>query len=111
MLVILVGHFSTFLSINATLKLWVAFCTGKDFRIFSINQIFVDLGEEFSKALPVIHAFSGCDTVSSFIGKGKKSVWKTVPKMSIYIAENPFSDTILCTAHFKTLEALYYSVI
>ena len=44
-LVILVGHFATFLSINPTLKLWVAFGTGKDFRIFSINQIFSDLGE------------------------------------------------------------------
>ena len=77
-LVILVGHFSTFLSINPTIKLWVAFGTVKDFRIFYINQFFSDLGEEFSKALPVIHTFSGCDTASSLTRKGKRSVWKTV---------------------------------
>ena len=101
----------TFLSINPTLTNcgW-AFGTGKDFRIFSINQKLSDLGEEFSKALPVTHAFSGCDTASSFTRKGKKSVWKNVKaytevlKRVIYIAENPFSVTILCTSHFETVE-------
>ena len=28
-------------------------------------------------ALPFVHAFSRCDTVSSFTGRGKRSVWDT----------------------------------
>ena len=27
--------------------------------------------------LPVLHAFTGCDTVSAFAGKGKKTAWET----------------------------------
>ena len=30
-----------------------------------------------SKALPMFHAVTGCDTVSSFSAKGKKTAWKT----------------------------------
>lgn len=36
-----------------------------------------------SRALAVFHAFTGCDTVSSFSGKGKKSAfqaWKSYPE-------------------------------
>ena len=28
-------------------------------------------------ALPMFHAFTGCDTVSSFSGRGKKTAWET----------------------------------
>ena len=28
-------------------------------------------------ALPVFHAFTGCDTVSAFAGRGKKTAWAT----------------------------------
>ena len=34
------------------------------------------LGPERCIALPFVHAFSGCDTVSSFAGRGKKTVWE-----------------------------------
>ena len=34
-------------------------------------------GPEKSVALPFVHAFSGCDTVSSFTGRGKRTVWDT----------------------------------
>jgi len=33
------------------------------------------LGPEKCLALPFLHAFSGCDTVSSFAGRGKRTVW------------------------------------
>ena len=35
------------------------------------------LGPEKCIALPVFHAFTGCDTVSSFAGRGKKTAWDT----------------------------------
>ncbi|KAG7160441.1 hypothetical protein Hamer_G001691 [Homarus americanus] len=34
------------------------------------------LGPEKCKALPFLRTFSGCDTVSYFAGRGKRSVWE-----------------------------------
>jgi len=33
------------------------------------------IGEEKSQALTFFHAFTGCDTVSFFSNRGKKSAW------------------------------------
>ena len=48
------------------LDLWVAFGTGSNFRYIAAHEIATKLGQVVSKALPVFHAFTGCDTVSSF---------------------------------------------
>ena len=47
----------------------IAFGTGKHFRFIGAHCI----GRE--KPCSVFHAFTGCDTVSAFHGKGKKSAW------------------------------------
>ncbi|CAC5385431.1 unnamed protein product [Mytilus coruscus] len=49
---------------------WLAFGSGKSFRYISIHDLPNALGIERSHTLPVFHAFTGCDTVSSFAGKG-----------------------------------------
>ena len=36
--------------------------------------------EDFFEALPGLHAFTGCDTVSSFVGKGKVKAFNIVTK-------------------------------
>jgi hypothetical protein len=51
-------------------QLWIAFGKGKDFRWVPIHDIAKALGPR-ARALPFFHAFSGCDTVSAFTGKGK----------------------------------------
>ena len=56
-------------------KLWVAFGKGKDFRWIPIHEMCSSLGPR-AKALPFFHAFTGCDAVSAFHGKGKKSAWQ-----------------------------------
>jgi hypothetical protein len=56
-------------------QLWVGFATGKSFRYLPAHDIACALGPEKCAALPFLHAFSGCDTVSSFAGRGKKTVW------------------------------------
>ena len=48
----------------------------KDFRWLPIHAISKDLGIR-AVGLPFLHAFTGCDTVSAFPGKGKKSAWQT----------------------------------
>ncbi|KAK0150015.1 hypothetical protein N1851_009250 [Merluccius polli] len=58
-------------------ELWVAFGTGKNFRYIPAHEIAKSLGPDKSKALPVFHAFTGCDTVSAFATRGKKTAWDT----------------------------------
>ena len=43
----------------------------KNLRYISVNQIHDHFDEEFCKALPAFHAFTGCDYTASFNGKGK----------------------------------------
>ena len=54
----------------------VAFASGKSFRCLPAHEMAHALGPEkcINIALPFLHAFSGCDTVSSFAGRGKKTV-------------------------------------
>ena len=33
------------------------------------------MGHERARALPMFHAITGCDTVSFFAGRGKKTAW------------------------------------
>ena len=74
--VILVGKLNLFRDINPGVNLWVAFRMGRNFSLISINSIGDFLGEARSVFLPVFHALTGCDTTSTFYGKGKKSAWQ-----------------------------------
>ena len=56
-------------------NLWIAFSRGKSFRWVPIHEISLSLGPR-AKALTFFHSFTGCDTVSAFRGKGKKSAWQ-----------------------------------
>ena len=53
-------------------ELWVSFVGGTHFRQIAIHEIVKNVNE---KVLMFFHAVSGCDTVSSFLGRGKKSAW------------------------------------
>ena len=41
------------------------------------HKIAASLGPDKSLALPIFHAYTGCDTVSFFNTKGKKTAWET----------------------------------
>lgn len=56
-------------------ELWLAFGTGKSFRYLAAHEIAAGLGPEKACALPAFHALTGYDTVSSFVGHGKKTAW------------------------------------
>ena len=58
-------------------EFWVAFGTGKNYRYIAAHEIASSLGPEKTCALPMFHAITGCDTVSAFVGHGKKSAWAT----------------------------------
>ena len=74
----------------------LAFGTGKNFRYLSAHQIAVSLGPEKSLALPMFHALTGCDTVSGFVGHGKKTAWST------WIVFPELTDALLELAHVPT---------
>ena len=58
-------------------QLWVAFGTGKSFRFLAAHEMAQALGPNKCRGLPAFHAFTGCDTVSSFGGRSKKTAWET----------------------------------
>ena len=58
-------------------EVWVAFSTGKNFRFLAAHEMARVLGPDRCIALTVFHAFTGCDTVSCFGGRGKRTVWDT----------------------------------
>ena len=49
-------------------ELWLAFGTGKHFRYLAAHKIASELGPTKAQALPMFHALTSCDTVSSFVG-------------------------------------------
>lgn len=71
-IVILLGKFNYFKTLNKDLKIWIVFGTGKNFNYHSVNVMYEELGMEISIALPICHSFTGCDTTSAFYGKEKK---------------------------------------
>ena len=63
--------------------LCVAFGVGRHLRYLSIHKIASSLNTEQCEGLPFFHALTGCDTVSFFSGKRKKTAfqaWNCYPE-------------------------------
>ena len=66
-------------------KIGVAFGTGQSFRYLAAHELAIGLRREKARALPMFHALTGCDTVSSFVRHGKKTawaVWAVLPELT-----------------------------
>ena len=68
--VLAIGHFQ---SLNIE-ELWIDFGVLNHYRNIAAHDIANYLNEK-AKALLLFHALTGCDTVSSFRGRGKKTAW------------------------------------
>lgn len=107
---ILVGRYHDLITSHPDANISISFGMGKNFCFYSINNICASLGEQRSRALPVFHAFTGCDQTSAFNGKGKKSAWQAwqayedVTDTLVYLAHNPFEQLWKESPHFKNLE-------
>lgn len=65
--------------------LWIAYGTGKNMRYVSASMIALRIGRDKASALPLFHALTGCDTVSFFAGRGKKTafaLWNVFPQLT-----------------------------
>lgn len=88
-------------------KLWIGFGRNKDFRWLPVHDIGDSLGIPVS-ALPFFHAFTGCDTVSAFRGKGKKTawqVWEVFPDATEVFARLGMSPASITEDDIEILEA------
>lgn len=65
----------TFFDILGVKELWVELGASKKKRCFPAHDMWMRLGGEKARALAAFHAFTGCDGVSSFVGRGKKTAW------------------------------------
>ena len=96
------------------LDLWAAFGTGNNFRHIVAHEIATKLGQEVSKALPVFHAFTSCDTVPCFRGRGKKTAleaWKSYPDVTLAflaLAHKPLEVSSRCVEHLERFVVLMY---
>lgn len=111
-IVILVGKLHDLLAYNTRAKVWVAFGMGRHFSFININRICSNLGEARARALPVFHAFTGCDCTSQFFGIGKVTAWKAwevnpqVTPTLEHISRNPFEAISINSESFKSLERM-----
>ena len=55
--------------------LWFAFRTGTTFRYLDVTAMAQTHGDAKCGGLPAFHALTGCDVISSFVGKGKRTAW------------------------------------
>ena len=94
--------------------MWIAFGTGKHLRFIAAHEIASSLGPHESKALPIFHALTGCDTVSCFTGRSKRTalaVWKIYPEVTnafLELASPPSQISEECIGHLERFVVLMY---
>lgn len=66
-------------------ELWVSHGTSTKLQYLPAHTIANAIGRDKAKVLPLFHSITGCDTVSFFGGRGKKTawdVWKVFPALT-----------------------------
>ena len=58
---------------------------GNKSRLLDVHKIISEVGEDICGVLPALHAYSGCDTTSVFVCKGKLAPLKTLLKHKDFI--------------------------
>ena len=79
-------------------ELWVLYGTGKYTRYLPTHTVAATLGPDKASVLPLSHALTGCDTVSFFGGRGKKTAWEVLevfPELTSALKElNPLPQMV-----------------
>ena len=74
-LVLLIGHTE-----KIAAEVFLRFGSGGKSQVFNLSKVSKSLGTDVCTALLGLHAFTGCDSVSAFAGKGKVSAFKLMCK-------------------------------
>ena len=94
---------------KSTLGLSTGSSTNK--RIIDLSAIYSHFGDLFCKALPYLHAVTGCDSTSAFFRKGKKKACKVVrnceDNLAVFSTPTPKPSKELVSATEKLVSLLY----
>ena len=72
--------------------------TENKFRYLAIHEIAAQLAPQKAKALPMLHAFTGCDTASFVSGRGKRTAWNAFTQITDILADlSSIPESILST--------------
>jgi len=118
--IIALSIFSVLIAMNENANLWVTLGTGTKVMSYHINAIFANLekemGPETAIALALFTSFTGCDTVSSFFGRGKATcfaAWRSQPQRIsreiILSLKGDFIPLTVLSPTFQCLEILAIS--
>ena len=72
-----------------------------------LHEVVVNMDPRICATLPTFHAFTGCDTVSLFCGRGKKTAWNTwkvYPEVIEAFEEFPLMQTEISDVAMEALE-------
>jgi hypothetical protein len=96
--------------------LWIYFGVGRHTRFIPNHDLVTALGPQKCQSLSFFHALTGCDTVSCFSGKGKKSAWQAwgafpdVTTAFLEISNYGHDDDITETARLLLGLQLFYLI-
>ena len=88
-------------------KFWVEYGVGKHRRFVPIHEYAVAIGEDKCSALSFWYAFTGCDTVSAFAGRGKKTawdIWSALPSVTTAFSELSNCPTTITEEHITLIQ-------
>lgn len=71
---------------------------GNTIRTVSVSTIYRNIGANLAQCLPALHAFSSCDFLASFFGKGKPTRLKKI------IASRQFQEVLIKLGDVTHLE-------
>ena len=87
--------------LGSGVEVWIAFGTGKNFRHIPAHEIARVLGKDRCAALPMFHSFTGCDNVSFFGGRGKRTAWNV---WKVYDEVTPAFCALASTPALSSIE-------
>jgi len=75
-------------------------------RFISAHDIATAIGPDKCKVLPLFHALTGCDIVSAFAGRGKRTawtVWESFPELTNALSEVNHEQTDIPESYMSTI--------
>ena len=77
-------------------RIYILSATKHCMRLIDISEINTKFTQEVCNALLGLHAFTGCDSVSAFLGKGKKKALQIVQNAHKYVNHAKFGNVMEC---------------
>ena len=68
----------------------------------------MSLGPDYALVLPLFHAFTGCDAVSAFTGRSKKTCWEKVTAAFKELCQQPSDISETCLELYERFVVLLY---